>query len=68
MYYKGGTAQQKINLALARPILLLLRTLRLRYYHCCARRNGNMCWIATFARAMGQGGRTASATMATADS
>ena len=64
MYYKGGTAQQKINLALARPILLLLRTLRLRCYHCYARRNGNMCWIATFARAMGQGGRTASATMA----
>ena len=64
MYYKGGTAQQKINLALARPILLLLRTLLLRYYYCYARRNGNMCRIATFARAMGQGGRTASATMA----
>ena len=42
----------------------LLLTLRLRCYHCYARRNGNMCWIATFARAMGQGGRTASATMA----
>ena len=64
MYYKGRTAQQKMNLALARPILLLLRTLLLRYYYCDARRNGNMCWIATFARAMGQGGRTASATMA----
>ena len=64
MYYKGRTAQQKMNLALARPILLLLRMLLLRYYYCDARRNGNMCWIATFARAMGQGGRTASATMA----
>ena len=64
MYHKGGTAQQKINLALARPILLLLRTLRLRCYHCYARRNSNMCWITTFARAMGQGGRWANATMA----
>ena len=64
MHYKDGTAQQKLNLTLASPILLLLRTLLLRYYFCYARRNDNMCWIATFARAMGQGGRWARATMA----
>ena len=64
MYYKDGTAQQKLNLTLASPILLLLRMLRLRYYYCYARNNSGTCCTVSFARALGRGGRWASATMA----
>ena len=42
----------------------LLLTLLLRYYYCYARNNSGTCCTVSFARALGRGGRWASATMA----
>ena len=42
----------------------LLRMLLLRYYYCYARNNSGTCCTVSFARALGRGGRWASATMA----